>query len=106
MIGRRVKFEIKVEKNNELEKGIFDSSDDAYKSAMECACTGIKSCLSEFEATVKRVSPGILVSFEGDQPPMTLSEFEQLVLGVFFNSEGKIYPEFKSISSRCVLQEL
>lgn len=90
-----MQYIITIEKSENLLAGEFDSSKERFESAVHCAQTSISSALFDYAVTVECEVPKITISSVGSMP-FSIDELKSQIKGSFCNSEGHVYPEFKS----------
>ena len=94
-------YEFKIEKNEIFDIGIFDTKEEAFESAVNCAASSVESILLDYDVTITCTPPFITISSE-NKMPFTLNECSKKIRGSFLSENSELYPEFAKVTYKSI----
>ncbi len=96
-----MKYEFQIKQNNHFNKGIFDSKQEKFESAVNCSSDAVKSILSGLDISIE-CSPPIITLYTEFDFPFTIEECAKKIKGAFCCANGNLYPEFTKITYKLI----
>jgi hypothetical protein len=94
-------YEFKIEQNVIFELGLFETHEEAFESALNCAASAVESILTDYELSITCKPPFITISSENEMP-FTLDECAQKIKVSFHSDNTHLYPEFAQVTCKSI----